>query len=149
MDSICVEESDVWRKVRGRNYGATLPTLSDLIHRSCVDQREAVLDSIPVPIEDEHKVLAVRSKLQLKVLLVVVEEERLHHLVLPQLKIRLPNFSILGRRVPKIRCSDGYLQVASHPLHGDLGRRVVHCFSVPGQSYRVSLFSFHRFLPQG
>jgi len=63
MYGICVEEADVWREVRRRNDGSTLPALSNLVHRSSVDQRETVLDSIPVPVEDEHKVLSVRSKL--------------------------------------------------------------------------------------
>jgi len=148
MYSIRIEEGDIWREVRRRNYSSALPTLSYLIHRSSVDQRKAVLDSIPVPIEDEHKVLSVRSKLQLKVLLLLVEEERLHHLVLPQLKVGLSNFSSLGCWVPKIRCSNGYLQIATHPLQRDLGRRVVHWFPVPGQSYCVGLLPFHGLLPQ-
>jgi len=148
MDSVCIEEGDVWREVGGRNYGSTLPTLSHLVHRSSVDHREAMLDSIPVPIEDEHEMLAVRSKLQLQVLLLLVEEERLHHLVLPQLKVSLSNFSSRGRRVPKIRRTNGYLQIAPHPLQCDLGGRVVHWVPIPGQSYCVSLFPFHGLLPQ-
>ena len=42
MDSISVEEGDVWREVGGRNYGSALPTLSHLVHRSSVDHREAM-----------------------------------------------------------------------------------------------------------
>ena len=42
MDSICVEEGDVWGEVRRRNDGSTLPALSNLVHRSSVDQRETV-----------------------------------------------------------------------------------------------------------
>ena len=38
------------------------------------------LDGIPVPIQHQHQMVAVRSELQLEVLLLVVEEERLHHL---------------------------------------------------------------------
>ena len=59
------------------------------------------LDSIPVAIEDEHEVLAVRSKLELEVLLVVIEEERLHNFVIPQLEEGFSGFSILGWWVVK------------------------------------------------
>ena len=38
------------------------------------------LDCISVAIQEEHEVLTVGSELQLEVLLLVVEEERLHHL---------------------------------------------------------------------
>ena len=40
--------------------------------------------------EQQHEMLAMRSELQLEVLLVLlVEEEGLHHLVLPQLEVGL------------------------------------------------------------
>jgi len=61
-----------------------------------------VLDSIPVAIEDEHKVLAVRSKLQLEILLVVIEEERLHNFVFPQLEESFSRLSTLWSWVVKV-----------------------------------------------
>ena len=72
------------------------PSLDNLF---CVNYS---LDSIPGAIEDEHEVLAVRSKLELEVLLVVIEEERLHNFVIPQLEEGFSGFSILGWWVVKV-----------------------------------------------
>jgi len=91
-------------KVGGGNPSNPGPDFPFGVNLCTVVHGKAVLDSIPVAIQDEHEMLSVRSKLQLEVLLLVVEEERLHNFVLPQLEEGFSRFSTLGCRVAKVGC---------------------------------------------
>jgi len=99
---ICVPLVHVGREVSSGNPSSPSPHFPFHVDRSTVVHGKTVLDSIPVAIEDEHEVLAVRSKLELEVLLVVIEEERLHNFVIPQLEEGFSGFSILGWWVVKV-----------------------------------------------
>merc|ERR1712227_157306 len=104
MNGVRVPEGDVGREIRSRHSSLPCPALFIRVYRCCVVQGQAVLDCISVAIQEEHEMLSVGSELQLEVLLLVVEEERLHHLVLPQLEERLSTLrgwvSEEGRRYP-------------------------------------------------
>jgi len=90
-----------------------------------------VLDCISVAIQEEHEVLTVGSELQLEVLLLVVEEERLHHLVLPQLEERLPSLSTLRGWVSEKgrRYSDD--QILTVTFKGQLHGFMVNRLAIP------------------
>ena len=92
------------------------------------------LDSIPVAIQDEHEVLAVRSELQLEVLLVVVEEERLYNFVFPQLEEGFSGFSILGCWVVKVGCFYIDDKVLAISFEIDHDRLMVNRLPVPGST---------------
>ena len=89
------------------------------------------LDCISVAIQEEHEVLTVGSELQLEVLLLVVEEERLHHLVLPQLEERLARLSTLRGWVSEEGSFNLDNEVVAISFQTDNNRVVVNRESVP------------------
>ena len=78
--------------------------------------------------------LAVRSKLHLQVLVLTVEEEGLHHLVLPETEVSLTRLTPRRRRVGVERSRDGDLHLGLAGSQGDVGPPVLHLLSVPGQT---------------
>ena len=79
--------------------------------------------------------LSVRSKLQLEVLLLVIEEESLDNLVLPKFKIGLSGFSTLGCWIAKEGCFYLDDEVSTVSFKVDLHRFVVDRNPVPCSSY--------------
>ena len=75
--------------------------------------------------------VAVGSELQLEVLLLVVEEERLHHLVLPQLEERLARLTALRGWVSKEGSFNLDNEVVTIPFQTDNNRVMVNRESVP------------------
>ena len=75
--------------------------------------------------------LSVGSELQLEVLLLVVEEERLHHLVLPQLEERLPSLTALRGWVSKEGSFNLDNEVVAISFQTDNNRVMVNRESVP------------------
>jgi len=144
VDGVCVPLVNIGREIRSGNSSSPSPCLSLQVNLCTVVQGKAVLDSIPVAIEDEHKVLAVRSKLQLEILLVVIEEERLHNFVFPQLEESFSGFSILGCWVTKV--GGFYLddKVPSVSFKTDHNRFMVNRFPVPRSGDLKLLTSFLR-----
>ena len=61
----------------------------DIQYRVVAERITFLLDSISPAIEQQDNVLAMRSKLHLQILLLVIEKECLYHLILPQSKVRL------------------------------------------------------------
>ena len=89
------------------------------------------LDCISVAIQEQHEVLTVGSELQLEVLLLVVEEERLHHLVLPQLEERLAGLATLRGWVSKEGSFNLDNEVVAISFQTDNNRVMVNRESVP------------------
>jgi len=147
VDGVGIEPGDVGRKVGGGYGGGALPCPSSMVYRSTVPQGQAVLYGVPFTIEDEHEMLSVGAELQLEVLLLVVEEERLDHLVLPQLPVGLPGLAALGGRVAEVRGRDGNLKIATNSPHADLGRDMVYGLPVPSKSDGVALPALHSLPP--
>ena len=117
MDSIGIPTGDIWGEIRSRHSSFSGPSFLFPVYPRAVVHRQAMsgwfgletlslsyfdsLDCIPVAIQDEHEVLTMRSKLQLEVLLLVIEEERLHNFVIPQLEERFSGLSPLWSWVVK------------------------------------------------
>ena len=99
----------------------------DLSEKSICDDHS--LDRIPVAVQDEHQMLSVRSKLQLEVLLLVVEEESLDNLVLPKFKICFTGFPTLGCWIAKEGCFYLDDEVPTVSFKVDLHRFVVETAS--------------------
>ena len=74
----------------------------------------------------------MRSKLQLQVLLLVVQEESLHHLILPQFKEGLPRFSPLGGWVSKVGSRNPDDEILTGTDKRKLDRIMINRLSVPG-----------------
>ena len=78
--------------------------------------------------------LAVRTELHLEILVVSVEEESLHHLVIPQTEVSLTRLTPRRRRVGVERSRDGDLHLGLAGSQGDVGPPVLHLLPVPGQT---------------
>ena len=78
--------------------------------------------------------LAVRSKLHLQVLVLTVEEESLHDLVLPKTEVSLALLPPRRRRVVIERSRDGDLHLGLAGSQGDVGPPPLHLLPVPGQT---------------
>jgi len=102
MYGVSVPPVHIGREVVCRNPGNPSPHFPFPVNLCTVVHGKAVLDCISVAVQDEHEVLTVRSKLQLEVLLLVIEEERLHNFVIPQLEEGLSGFSTLRCWVVKV-----------------------------------------------
>ena len=85
--------------------------------------------------------LTVGSELQLEVLLLVVEEERLHHLVLPQLEERLARLTTLRGWVSKEGSFNLDNEVVAISFQTDNNRVMVNRESVPCSGYLELLTS--------
>ena len=91
-----------------------------------------LLDGIPVPVEDEHEVLAMRSKLQLQVLLLVVQEESLNHLIIPKFKEGLPRLAPLGGWVSEVGSRNPDDEILTGTNKRKLDRIMINRLSFPG-----------------
>ena len=91
-----------------------------------------LLDGVPVTVEDEHEVLSVRSKLQLQVLLLVVQEESFHHLVIPKFEEGLSRLASLRGWVPEVGSRDPNDEVLTSTNKSKLDRIMINRFPIPG-----------------
>ena len=78
--------------------------------------------------------LAVRPELHLQVLVGPVEEECLHHLVVPQPEVSLAWLPTRRRRVVIERSRDGDLDLPGAGSQGEGGRPLLQPLPVPGQT---------------